>query len=332
MTQQPQNLDLTKSRLRSSKSDGKSNLLEELSALMAAISVGRAELMRQESALSDLHRRMDTEFRPLQESLLEIRLDTFRILGKHLLAGFLNKRRAQTLESALLDLAQSLETEFGLDLREDRLRFFEEAMPKEQDLWDGSELEEFDPQFKSKHRSQKNNEPEFAADALPSKKAAPNAGDIRALYLMLARALHPDKEPNPDRLLEKTAWMQKVTAAYAERDLAKLLDILAANPLDALGPYLSEAPLKTVRGFAKRLRRDLDELHQRLKDWDRTVDPGLSRFLKNGFLHEVAYGIELAKLRKDLKFVKQRRDLYRTTQGLEGLILALRRHDWQELM
>jgi hypothetical protein len=40
----------------------------------------------------------------------------------------------------------------------------------------------------------------------------------------------------------------------------------------------------------------------------------------------------LAEVRKDVKFMKERRDMYRTTEGLQRLIEALRMHDWRELM
>ncbi|MEO6098283.1 MAG: hypothetical protein ABIW76_22475 [Fibrobacteria bacterium] len=158
------------------------------------------------------------------------------------------------------------------------------------------------------------------------------AGDIRALYLMLARALHPDKEADPSRLEAKTAWMQKVTAACAARDLARLLDIQASDPLDAVGPYLSQAPLKTVQGFAKRLRRELDALRQRFDHLEAALDPLLGSLMKRGSVNETAYNILMNQVRKELKFMKQRRDAYRTIQGLHGLVDALRGNDWRLLM
>ena len=58
----------------------------------------------------------------------------------------------------------------------------------------------------------------------------------------------------------------------------------------------------------------------------------LKPFLKNGAVNETAYAIGLAEARKDYKFMKQRRDDYRTTQGLQALLVALRSHGWRELM
>lgn len=347
---------------------GQGKVLRTLSELMRDISSVRADIQRREASISDLQRRFQAELQPLKNAMVDVRVDTFRVLGRHLRAGWLNKRARNVLEMALYDLANELEAEYGVDLREDRNRIFEEGEIRR----DGSGLETSDagadeddvdpglyreedfieaPGGRGRRASSDSQDAgasrrggarqdpggEAGGGAAKSPPKPENreeaiAGDIRALYLMLARALHPDKEGDPARLEEKTAWMQKVTAAYAERDLAKLLDILARNPLDAVGPYLSQAPLKTVLGFAKRLRRELEVLRHKLVHMERSLDPVLAAFLKNGSVNETAYGILLAEVRRDLKFMKQRRDVYRTTQGLNALVAALPNQGWRELM
>jgi hypothetical protein len=99
-----------------------------------------------------------------------------------------------------------------------------------------------------------------------------------------------------------------------------------------VGPYLSQAPLKTVQSFAKRLRRELEVLRHRLAFLDAGLDPLLASLMKKGDVNETAYAILLSQVRKELKFMKQRRDIYRTTQGVLGLVEALRAHSWRELM
>jgi hypothetical protein len=337
---------------------------------MRDISATRADIARRETVVADLQRRLQGELQPLRDDMLAVRIDTFRVLGNHLRAGWLNKRSHKLLELALYDFANELEAEFGVDLRADRNRIF--AMEESGDgyeeagRFDGAEAEEeageedgdpgayresdFDAEREGRGdwnspgakgrdgggaRQGAGGARSGGSGARPG-KAVPRdealAGDIRALYLMLARALHPDKESDPSRLEAKTAWMQKVTAAYAARDLARLLDILASNPLDAVGPYLSQAPLKTVQGFAKRLRRELDALRQRFAHLESALDPLLGSLLKQGSVNETAYTILIAQVRKELKFMKQRRDAYRTSQGLNGLVEALRGHPWRDLM
>jgi hypothetical protein len=158
------------------------------------------------------------------------------------------------------------------------------------------------------------------------------SGDIRALYLILARALHPDKESNPALREAKTVWMQKVTAAYAKRDLAMLLDILARNPLEAVGPYLAEAPRKTLQGFAKRLRREqaaLAILAAKAGEW---LHPGFARFLKDGAPDEARIARHTADLSRLVKLSRQRATVYRTRAGTEELVEGLKRHPWEDLL
>jgi hypothetical protein len=47
--------------------------------------------------------------------------------------------------------------------------------------------------------------------------------NMGAIYRRLAKALHPDLEPDPDSRPRKSALMQEVTAAYARKDLHTLL-------------------------------------------------------------------------------------------------------------
>lgn len=339
---------------------------QTLTAMMEEISRCRADLAARESLISGLERRLDAELMPLEEKIRDVRIDTFRVLGGHLRSGRLDRRACRNLEAALLDLADALECEYGIDLSEDRNRFFEPEYPPEMDGEDSGdpgddddeEREGFngDPAYGSGSARESGEEPgtdrtqcgwdtgsgarsrrgggrsEGSGKGRASDRDEAIAGDIRALYLMLARALHPDKESDPDRRAEKTGWMQKVTAAYAERDLARLLDILAVNPLDAVGPYLSQAPAKTVQGFSKRLRRELELLRARLAALKADLNPFLAGLIRAGRVNEAALNTLVNQARKEWKFRRQRRDAYRTTQGVEGLLHALRVHSWDELM
>jgi hypothetical protein len=48
---------------------------------------------------------------------------------------------------------------------------------------------------------------------------------LRSLFRQLASALHPDREPDPERRLVKTALMSEANAAHERRDWLALLDI-----------------------------------------------------------------------------------------------------------
>lgn len=154
------------------------------------------------------------------------------------------------------------------------------------------------------------------------------AGDIRALYLLLARALHPDKESDPARREAKTAWMQKVTTAYGARDLAKLLDILAQDPLGSVGPYLSAAPMASVKGYAKRLRRELALLRAKAEAGQAGLHPSWRRFLGAQGINESEVKRYAAELKKEVRFVKERNEWYKERSGVEEMLRAMG-GDWR---
>lgn len=161
-----------------------------------------------------------------------------------------------------------------------------------------------------------------------AEKETASAGEIRALYLILARALHPDKEADPARREAKTAWMQKVTAAYGARDLAKLLDILAQDPLGSVGPYLSAAPVAVVKGFAKRLRRELAALRAKAETGRSGVHASLRRFLGAQGINEAEVKRYAAELKKEVRFVKERNEWYRERSAVEEMLRAMG-GDWR---
>jgi hypothetical protein len=49
--------------------------------------------------------------------------------------------------------------------------------------------------------------------------------DLKSLYKQLAKALHPDLEPDPVLKIHKESWMKRLTSAYAANDLRELLKI-----------------------------------------------------------------------------------------------------------
>lgn len=193
---------------------------------------------------------------------------------------------------------------------------------------------EEDPEPQPKHKAKGKKSDSSRRDE-PLKRKSQDAGlfgDIRALYLMLARALHPDKEGDEQRRAEKTAWMQKVTAAYASKNLGDLLDILVRNPLDALGPYLAEAPLKTLKGFAKRLKRELSELRKVKQGISQHYHPMVLGMFRKGEFSEQAYKRWESDLTADLKIYKDRAKDYQNLNAVKALLRFSREHDIRVLV
>jgi hypothetical protein len=349
--------------------------VRNLTRLMEEIAQVRAEVLRRRTAAADLQRRLQTELAPLEEQLIRTRLETFRALGRHLREGRLARKSRALLREALRALAEELELDYGLDLREDRRIYLgtEAEDPSGEDVGfyrgsvrghaadddldgeggpDHSYYSE-DPEdggagprgrkgrkgagdrkgeAGGREKTGKAERPGSKAAQRRAEKDQAMAGDLRALYLLLARALHPDKEGNPALREAKTTWMQKVTTAYANKDLAMLLDILVRNPLEAVGPYLSQAPLKTVQGFAKRLRRELAALRKQAEKADDWLHPFFARFLKGSAIDEAGVVRHLSGLRKSVKLAKQRLNVYRTLEGAEELAEGLKRYHWRDLL
>ncbi len=82
---------------------------------------------------------------------------------------------------------------------------------------------------------------------------------IREVFRKLASALHPDRESDPARQVEKTALMQKVNQAYAANDLLGLLELqLEIEQVDA--GHIANAPAQRVKHYNKVLAGQLADL------------------------------------------------------------------------
>ncbi len=85
---------------------------------------------------------------------------------------------------------------------------------------------------------------------------------IRALYRKLASALHPDREPDPDKREHKTALMQRANHAYENNRLLPLIELRCE--LDpGQGTWAGEDE-RAVKLYTKALRHELDALEEEL--------------------------------------------------------------------
>jgi hypothetical protein len=121
------------------------------------------------------------------------------------------------------------------------------------------------------------NQPREHASA--HKPSEGNTGLLRALYKKLAVALHPDRARDPKESARLTAVMKEVTRAYAEEDLAKLVELdrswLVQNSEgDAAGDLERRAAALVEAN--RELRRQLRALTARLRELE-DVLPGVAR-------------------------------------------------------
>jgi hypothetical protein len=111
------------------------------------------------------------------------------------------------------------------------------------------------------------------------KPSQSNAGLLRALYKKLAVALHPDRARDPNESARLTAVMKEVTRAYADEDLAKLVEIdrswLVQDPEGDAADDLERRAAVLVEAN-RELRRQLRALTARLSELEEVL-PGVSR-------------------------------------------------------
>jgi len=82
---------------------------------------------------------------------------------------------------------------------------------------------------------------------------------IREVYRKLTSALHPDRESDPAERERKTGIMQQVNAAYAKKDLLRLLELqLQAEQIDQ--SHLNNITEDRLKSFNKILKGQLAEL------------------------------------------------------------------------
>jgi hypothetical protein len=93
---------------------------------------------------------------------------------------------------------------------------------------------------------------------------------LRSLFRQLASALHPDREPDPERRLVKTALMSEANAAHERRDWLALLDIQQRAAISTPASPASDEQLAEVIVLLKQQvaeqERQRAELNDRLAD------------------------------------------------------------------
>jgi hypothetical protein len=345
----------------------KSKALGDVQTLLRQISVTRQADIRVKAICDETHQKMQISLSTYFSKVKGYRLTYFHDLGRHLLTGKWKKKQKSILAEIVLFLAQTLDIEHREDVTDDLCRYMgkprgfyseEELSFDDMDDFLSSEFdfEDSNPETVEARLREENKtsseesvnssgandssstkgsrgKTKKASKAKPKEAGGPDLlSDIRTLYLMLARALHPDKELDGIRRGEKTVWMQQVTSAYAAKNLGQLLDILAQNPLNALGPYLETTPEATLRGFAKRLRRELTSMHKQRESIFRSYSPQMAGFFKQGVFSEAAYRAWEDHLKKGMVAMKERVKGYKTIEGVLDLFNMVQYHDLESLL
>jgi hypothetical protein len=175
------------------------------------------------------------------------------------------------------------------------------------------------PEGEEREREAPPFDPEWASDAAEvehasaSKPSEKNTDSLRALYRKLALALHPDKARDASEVARLTALMKEVTQAYANEDLAKLLELERTWLAQGATSDEDELEGRSARLLAHNgeLRRQLRALTARLKALKQSL-PGVSwpRGRRAASGAEMASEV-LGELERELGYIEKLRDAAR---------------------
>lgn len=123
---------------------------------------------------------------------------------------------------------------------------------------------------------------------------------IQEIYRKMVAALHPDLEQDEAEKARKTKIMQEVNAAYAEKNLLRLLELqLELEHIDQA--HLANIAEEKLKLFNKTLQSQLKELEQEIYFIEREAKMEID-WLPFAFLSPDQF---LDKLRQDIKDVKE---------------------------
>lgn len=138
---------------------------------------------------------------------------------------------------------------------------------------------------------------------------------VREVYMDLVKAFHPDREPDEAEKARKTAILQRVTAAYEDNDLLKLLELqLELERMD--GEHLNALADDKLRYFNKNLQRQAYDLNQEL--W--AIEMQIGQTANLGPFEAVTPKRVEREFEKDLKAIKKE------TKQLQEQLEALCNH------
>ncbi|MDB5847705.1 MAG: hypothetical protein JWP29_1457 [Rhodoferax sp.] len=116
---------------------------------------------------------------------------------------------------------------------------------------------------KAKHRSQHRKKSAREVKQEAAEKDASQS--LREVFRKLASALHPDRETDPEEKLRKTALMQRVNQAYANKNLLDMLQLqIEAEQIDP--ERINNLSAERLRHYNQVLSDQSRELQQELRD------------------------------------------------------------------
>ncbi len=129
---------------------------------------------------------------------------------------------------------------------------------------------------------------------------------VRAMYMDLVKAFHPDREPDEAEKLRKTAIMQRVTEAYEKSDLLGLFRLqLEFERIDqAHLEKLADSQLKYYNNVLQQQVDELDEQLQAVQQELRAMTGGKTAGSISPLGIEYAINHDIRQLKQSIKTLK----------------------------
>ena len=177
-----------------------------------------------------------------------------------------------------------------------------------------------DAKAKEKNDAKQSTKPPNEAQQLQASLQSDADASLRTLYRQLAKALHPDRETDPDARLHKTALMSEANAAYARKDYVTLVDIQQRAALASSADVAKMSDDK-LRALTLLLKAQVAELERQrahtqqglLHEFDVPQGMGLNTHTLQTLLNEQESGLKEAVevLQSGLALVQQEAGLKR---------------------
>ena len=229
----------------------------------------RQQLSELRTQHADARRRYWQQVGPAAEAVVQARHALYVPLEESLLLSYFSRLEEQQITALIVGNARTLADRFGED-EEAILRKYAAAGPAAGAAGTADAAAPpahvLDPTLppheqaaaaraQRKTKAQRNQEEAARAD---QQQLAANA---KTIYRQLARTHHPDLERDPARQAEKTAHMQRITAAYEADDLYSLLQLLADSaPADAAADDVLTRYTRALVQQQTTLKQALNEL------------------------------------------------------------------------
>lgn len=276
-------------------------------ATLDKIEKQKAALEQWQQAHEQCQRQIAGKYEPLRQQLLNEQVELVCVFDDHLIQTKLTKNQRNKLTTIILNLCEQLIHETD---RAEVHAIYQRYLPEEESLTEQEQAEmdsalrtAFEDAFGvSLNESVDINDPDLLAKHLfeqqqahQEQKAQHHASrahqktakqrekevqekaeaekahqSIQSIYRQLVKVLHPDRESDETKRLQKTELMQAVTVAYEEKNLIKLLELQLQEtqinkPLHQLSDQTIQSFINLLEQQWQQLKAETQQIEQNYK-------------------------------------------------------------------